>query len=80
MILQVALSTVLLADAGLFIRSLQQLQSVDLGFVREGILTLEVVPEKFRNRWTASIASLLRCGRRAMPWRSLHRCGGNFEG
>jgi predicted permease len=45
-VLQVALSMVLLASAGIFVHSLQRLQSVDAGFTREGILTMEVAPEK----------------------------------
>jgi predicted permease len=45
-ILQVALSAVLLAGAGIFIRSLRQLESVDLGFTSESMLTMEIAPEK----------------------------------
>jgi predicted permease len=53
---------VLLAGAGLFIRSLRQLERVDLGFIREGILTLEVAPEQRlqgSSEWLAAQGDIL---------------------
>ena len=73
-IAQVALSTVLLAGAGLFIRTLQQLESVDLGFTSEGILTMEVAPERQAAagtpQWLAAQAEILERVRRIPGVRS----------
>jgi predicted permease len=44
---QVALCTVLLAGAGLFVRSLERVQSQDLGFSTTGILYAELQPQRF---------------------------------
>ncbi|MEK6322443.1 MAG: ABC transporter permease [Acidobacteriota bacterium] len=43
-IVQVAMSLVLLVGAGLFVRTLRNLQNVDLGFNRENLLLFNVVP------------------------------------
>src|SRR5262249_53988160 len=45
-VIQVALSALLLGCGGLFIHSLRQLEAIDLGFNREGVLTMEVAPER----------------------------------
>ena len=42
---QVALSLVLLAGAGLFIRTLEKLQAVDLGFHAHGVLDVSLYPK-----------------------------------
>jgi predicted permease len=42
--LQVALATVLLIGAGLFVRTLQALRSVDLGFQTENVVTMGIRP------------------------------------
>src|SRR5260370_27806532 len=87
-ILQVALSTVLLAGAGLFIRSLWQLESVDLGFTREGILTLEVTPERQlfgTPQWLAEQAEVLDRVRRIpgvrnASWATMNPMSGRDRG
>jgi predicted permease len=43
---QVALAMVLITGAGLFVHSLRAIESIDLGFTRDGILTMDVVPER----------------------------------
>src|SRR5262245_13818421 len=44
LIFQVAISLLLLVGAGLFVRSLQKLNQVDAGFVRENVLVLKLEP------------------------------------
>jgi predicted permease len=85
---QVALSMVLLAGAGLFIRTLQQLQSVDLGFAREGILTMEMSPERQAlgsAQWLAAEAEMLDRvrqipGVRSASWATMNPMGGRDRG
>ncbi len=87
-VLQVALSTVLLAGAGLFIHSLRQLQAVDLGFTREGLLTMEVAPERElfgKPEWLALQAEILeRVGRlpavRSASWSTMTPLSGRDRG
>jgi predicted permease len=87
-IAQVALSMVLLAGAGLFIRSLRQLESVDLGFAREGILTMEVAPERHLHgspEWLAMLADILERirripGVRSAGWATMNPISGRDRG
>jgi predicted permease len=87
-ITQVALSTVLLAGAGLFLRSLWQLESVDLGFTREGILTMEVTPERQlfgAPQWLAEQAEVLERlrripGVRNASWATMNPMSGRDRG
>jgi predicted permease len=46
--MQVALSMLLLAAAGLFVRTLHNLRALDLGFVPENLLTLSLDPGRWR--------------------------------
>ena len=87
-IAQVALSTVLLAGAGLFIHSLKQLESVDAGFARNGILTMEVTPEQAligKPQWMALQAEILEQvrqvpGVRLASWASMSPLDGHDRG
>ena len=49
-VLQVALSVVLLAAGSLFVRSLQKLSARDAGFDRESVLTIRVEPRGSNQR------------------------------
>jgi predicted permease len=87
-IAQVALSMVLLAAAGLFIRSLRQIESIDLGFVREDILTMEIAPERNlhgSSEWLAMQAHILErvrqiSGVRSAGWATMHPISGRDRG
>src|SRR5262249_59688913 len=53
---QVALSLLLLIGAGMFVRSLHNLQQVDAGFTRENVLVLKLEPTGSANK-TSQLAS-----------------------
>jgi predicted permease len=62
-IAQIALSLLLLVGAGLFVRSLQKLQQVETGYVRENVLVLSLEPiesERKTPRLAAFYDELLR--------------------
>lgn len=57
---QVAVAVVLLAGAGLFVRSVQTLDRTDVGFRAEGLLSMDVEPSwKELERWDAFYDTLL---------------------
>jgi putative ABC transport system permease protein len=88
MVLQVAVSTVLLASSALFIRSLIRLQSVDLGFARAGVLTMDVTPERSwfgRPEWVVTQSTILEHvrslpGVEAVSWSTMTPLNGRDRG
>ena len=57
---QIALSVVLLAAAGLMIRSLDRLREVDLGFTPERIVTVQVAPRTNPEAFFATLVERIR--------------------
>jgi predicted permease len=68
-VIQVALSMVLLATAGLFLRSLGNASSIDIGFKPDKILLMSVDPKlhNYSNEKTAEFLKRLREGSEALP-------------
>jgi predicted permease len=87
-VVQVALSIVLLAGAGLFIRSLSEIKALDPGFRREGILTMEVTPERQMfgaYKWLEMQAAILDQvrripGVRSASWSTMNPMSGRDRG
>ncbi len=65
LITQVAVSVVLLIGAGLFVRTLQNLRSVDVGFNPGNILMFRINPALNRYSTNAPPSSMSACGRRS---------------
>jgi predicted permease len=70
-IAQAALSVVLLVGAGLFVRSLWQVRSLDLGFDPEHVLTIELSRPGLAQVTDASARDAERARRRAFPAEAL---------
>jgi len=67
--LQVGMSLLLLAGAGLFVRTLRQLSAVDLGFRAEKVLTFKTDPSRngYEGRALADLYARLRENIAAIP-------------
>ncbi|HEV8042346.1 MAG TPA: ABC transporter permease [Bryobacteraceae bacterium] len=67
--LQVGMSVLLLAGAGLFVRTLRQLSAVDLGFRAENVLTFKTDPSRngYEGRVLADLYARLRQNIAAIP-------------
>jgi predicted permease len=85
---QIAISTALTGAAGLFIRTVHQLEAVDPGYTKEGVLQMEVTPERRLNgkpEWTAMQREILDRvrtlpGVRAAAWSTMTPLSGRDRG
>ena len=70
-VIQIAISLLLLIGAGLFVRSLRNLRSLDPGFLRESVLLVNVDPEQSDIKGSGSVSSMSGCWNARAVFRAL---------
>ena len=78
-VVELALTLVLLAGAGLMIRSFAKLYAQDLGFSTSGLMALRVILPPPKYETPDARRAVLRTARAAAPDDSWRRCGGGDD-